>query len=195
MSGFEFVLVLYSIIVGLGISEILSGFGEQIRARHRMSVYPLQIALSFLLMFYGTTFLWAYWTFRDIVWTFPLYITLAAMPMIISLASRVIRVDTSIDAPSPKDQYFHGARPVFLLLSLVPAVLVALSFASALGDSVRDRPDLVQLTAVRMLISIGMLYLAWSQRAIVHWIGIGALFLLTVQLSARLTVRAIEGGL
>jgi hypothetical protein len=195
MSGFEFVLVLYSIIVGLGISEILSGFGEQIRARHRMSVYPLQIALSFLLMFYGTTFLWGFWTFRDIVWTFPLYISMAAMPMIISLASRVVRVDTAIDAPSPKEQYFHSARPVYLLLALVPAVLVALSFASALGDSVRDRPDLVQLTAVRMLTSIGVLYLAWSQRAIVHWIGIGALFLLTVQVSARLTVRAIEGGL
>ena len=195
MSGFEFVLVLYSIIAGLGISEILSGWGEQIRARHRMSVYPLQIALSLLLMFYGTTFLWAFWTFRDNVWTFSLYLSLAALPMIISLASRVIRVDTSIDAPPPKEQYFHSARPVFLLLSLVPATLVLLSFASALGDSVLDRPDIVQLTTVRLLICIGMLYLAWSRRALVHWVGIGTLFLITVQLSARLTVRAIEGGL
>ncbi|MGW8180061.1 MAG: hypothetical protein ACWGQW_15065, partial [bacterium] len=82
MSGFEFVLVLYAIISGLGISDILSGWGEQIRARHRISAYPLQIALSFLLMYFGISVLWSFWTFRDINWTFSLYVAFAIIPLI-----------------------------------------------------------------------------------------------------------------
>jgi hypothetical protein len=83
MSGFEFVLVLYAIISGLGISDILSGWGEQVRARHRISPYPLQIALSFLLMYFGISILWSLWTFRGINWTFSLYITFAIIPLLI----------------------------------------------------------------------------------------------------------------
>ena len=87
MSGFEFVLVLYAIISGLGISDILSGWGEQVRARHRISPYPLQIALSFLLMYFGIAILWSFWTFRDINWTFSLYLAFSFIPRIISVAS------------------------------------------------------------------------------------------------------------
>ena len=53
MSGFEFVLVLYAIIVGLGISSILADWGEQIRARHQRAHYPLQIALSVVVLLFG----------------------------------------------------------------------------------------------------------------------------------------------
>ena len=84
MSGFEFVLVLYAIISGLGISDILSGWGEQVRARRHFSPYPLQMALSFLLMYYGISILWSFWTFRDLNWTFSLYIAFAIIPLVIS---------------------------------------------------------------------------------------------------------------
>lgn len=193
MSGFEFVLVLYAIIAGLGISDILSGWGEQIRARQRMSAYPLQIALSSLLMYYGISFLWAFWTFRNIVWTFSLYIALATIPLIVSLASRVIRVDTSIDAPSARDQYFQNSGPVFLILALIPAILVLLSLVTNLGDSARDRPDLVQLTFLRASLCVGLLYVAWTKRASVHWLGVGGMFIATLWLSTKLTIRAIDG--
>ena len=115
--------------------------------------------------------------------------------MIISLASRIIRVDCSTDAAPAREQYYHSSRPVFLLLSIVPLSLVVLSIVSTLGDSVPNRPDLIKLNAMRLTTFIGMLYLAWSRKALVHWVGIGALFLVTLSLSARLTVRAIGGDI
>ena len=132
MSGFEFVLVLYAIIIGLGISDILTGWGEQIRARHRMSAYPLQIVLSFLLLYFGISFLWSLWTYRNTDWIFSLYTTMACIPLTISLASRIIRVDTSTDASPAKDQYFRISRPVFLLLALIPAMIMLLPFTTNL---------------------------------------------------------------
>lgn len=194
MSGFEFVLVLYAIIVGLGISDILAGWGEQIRARHRNSAYPLQIALSFVLMVYGISYLWAMWTFRDAVWTFNLYAAMAVIPLVISLASRVVRLDTAEGAPSPRNQYLQNSGPVFLLLSVVPVALILLSLTSTVRESVPNPPDLVSLTLLRLTVFGGMLFLAWSKSEKVHWVGLVVLFLVVMTISARLTVRTIEGG-
>ena len=196
MSGFEFVLVLYAIISGLGISDILSGWGEQVRARHRISPYPLQIAVSFLLMYFGISILWSFWTFRDINWTFLHYITFAILPLIIALASRIIRVDTSVGSLPPRDQYFLVAPAIFILMSCVPLVLVLFSQWSSLQEQLADRPqgrELVLLTIYRVSISVGLLYVAWSKKVSVHWIGVCVIFLTVALLSVRLTVREIGG--
>lgn len=198
MSGFEFVLVLYAIISGLGISDILSGWGEQVRTRHRVTAYPLQLALSFLLMYFGITFLWSLWTFRDSEWTFLLYIHMAVISLVISLASRIIRVDTSTGAPSTRDQYFLVARPIFLLLSSIPILIMLLSFTSKVSEVVPNRPEgmeLLQIMAYRILLFGGLLYVAWSRKVTVHWVGVSAMFLTILLLSMRLTVRSIEGAL
>lgn len=196
MSGFEFVLVLYAIISGLGISDILSGWGEQVRARHRISPYPLQMAVSFLLMYFGITVLWSFWTFRDINWTFSHYIVFAIIPLIISLASRIIRVDTSVGSLSPKDQYFLVAPAVFILMSCVPIVIMLFSHWSSLREQLPDRPEgreLLVLNIYRVSIAVGLLYVASSKRVIIHWVGLGAIFLTVVLLSIRLTIREIGG--
>lgn len=197
MSGFEFVLVLYAIISGLGISDILSGWGEQVRARRHFSPYPLQIALSFLLMYFGISILWSFWTFRDINWTFSLYIAFAIIPLLISLASRIIRVDTSVGSLPARDQYFLVAPPIFIIMASVPLMIVLLSQLSFLQEQVPNRPEgreLILLTIYRISISVGLLYVAWSKRAFVHWIALGAVFLTVVLLSIRLTIREIGGG-
>jgi hypothetical protein len=196
MSGFEFVLVLYAIIIGLGISDILTGWGEQIRARHRMSAYPLQIVLSFLLLYFGISFLWSLWTYRNTDWTFSLYITMACIPLTISLASRIIRVDTSAEAPSAKDQYFRISRPVFLLLALIPAMIMLLSFTTNLGENVPDRlepVEFMQLTVIRVAMCLLLLYAALSKKAGAHWAGVIVMILVVLLLSMRLTIRSIDG--
>jgi hypothetical protein len=197
MSGFEFVLVLYAIISGLGISDILRGWGEQVRVRHRMSAYPLQLALSFFLMYFGITFLWSLWTFRDAEWTFLLYITGAIVPLLLSLASGIIRVDPAIGAPTAKDQYFQVARPIFLILSCIPILIIVGSFTTYARELVPNRPEGMQfmlLTIYRVLLSVGMLYVAWSKKASVHWIGVSVMFLTVIMLNMRLTVRSIDGA-
>ena len=196
MSGFEFVLVLYAIISGLGISDILSGWGEQVRARHRISPYPLQIALSFLLMYFGISILWSFWTFRDINWAFSHYIAFAIIPLVISLASRIIRVDTSVGSLPPRDQYFLVAPPIFILMASVPLMIVLLSQLPSLREQVPNRledRELVLLTIYRVSISVGLLYVARSKKVSVHWIALGTLFLTVVLLSIRLTIREIDG--
>jgi hypothetical protein len=190
MSGFEFVLVLFAIIVGLGVSSILSGWGDQIRARHRVEVYPLQLALSAFVLLFSMIYLWSLWTFRDIVWTFPLYLLVATPGLVLSLVGYIIRVDTAEGAPPPKVQYFRNCGPAFLILSLIPLSVILFSFSS-LRDSIADPPNLAAITSARLAIFAGIASLSWFRSERVHWAGVGLLVLVVVGLSIRLTVRAI----
>ncbi|MGW8180060.1 MAG: hypothetical protein ACWGQW_15060, partial [bacterium] len=106
------------------------------------------------------------------------------------------RIDTSVGSLPPRDQYFLVAPPVFILISFVPLVIVLLSLLPSLHEQVADRPEgreLVLLTIYRCSVAIGLLYVAWSKRVSVHWIGIGLMFLSVVFLSIRLTIREIGG--
>jgi uncharacterized membrane protein len=147
-------------------------------------------------MYFGISILWSFWTFRDINWTFSHYIAFAIIPLLISLASRIIRVDTSVGSLPPRDQYFLVAPAVFMLMSCVPLMIVLLSQMPSLREQVAERPEgreLVLLTIYRVTISVGLLYVAWSKKVSVHWIGIGVMFITVVLLSIRLTVREIVG--
>jgi hypothetical protein len=197
MSGFEFVLVLYAIIAGLGISDILTGWGEQVRVRHRMPAYPLQLAVSFLLMYFAISFLWSLWTYHDAQWTFSLYITMASLPLLISLASRIIRVDTSMEAPTAREQYFLVARPIFLILACLPIIIIVIAFTTNLNEMSPNAPQGMQfylLVVFRVLLCLGMFYVSWSRKVSVHWIGVSVMFLAIVLLNMRLTVRSIDGA-
>jgi hypothetical protein len=169
----------------------MSGF--QIRARHRVELYPLQLALAALVLLFSMTYLWSLWTFREVVWTFPLYLLVAAPGLILALVGYIIRVDTAEGAPSPKAQYFRSCGPAFLILSLVPLSLILFSFSS-LRDSIADPPNRAAITSARLAIFAGIASLSWFRNERVHWVGVGLILVVVVVLSVRLTVRAITGA-
>lgn len=192
MSGFEFVLVLFAIIVGLGVSSVLVGWSEQIRARHRMKAYPLQITWSAVILFIGMTYLWSLWTLHNLTWTFPLYLLVAAPAMILALAAHTPRIDTSPDASASREQYFSASGPTFLLLALLPLTLIAFSLVPQLRTRVPNPPNLPAITGVRAALSIGLASLACFRSERAHWVGAGVFFLVIIVLSTRLTVRLIQ---
>ncbi|MBW2427080.1 MAG: hypothetical protein JRG86_22760 [Deltaproteobacteria bacterium] len=86
MSPFDFVLIPFAIIVGLAISEILEGWGRQIRVRYRRDPDPLQIASSALILFFSLQLLWGLWLVRDFEWTYPLFLS-SSLPLFLSSSS------------------------------------------------------------------------------------------------------------
>ena len=61
MSSFEFILVSIAIVVGLGISEILAGWGRQIRYHREVRPYPLQLVASTYVLALSLRYLWTLW--------------------------------------------------------------------------------------------------------------------------------------
>jgi hypothetical protein len=191
MSTFEFVLVSFAIIIGLGISEILAGWGEQIRARHRKDIYPLQLVSSALILLLSMQYLWGLWVTRDIAWTFPLFLLVSVPGLSFALAAHASKVDTSVDAPPVRAQYFSNSRPVYLLLAMFPIVILTLSFVSSARQAVIDPPNLLTVSLIRLLVFALLVSLAWSKSERVHWVGLGGFFLVATGFMIRLVFRLV----
>lgn len=189
MSAFELVLVAFAIILGFGISEVLGGWGQQIRVRATRRPYPLQIASSGFILYFSLQYLWGLWLLRDLLWTFPVYLLLSLPPLALALAAHVTRVDVSADAPSASVQYFENARPVYILLTVMPISLLISSVIPEVRDQVRNAPNFVAIILVRVALAALILSLAWSKNARFHGVAIGVLWLTAGAIMIRLAFR------
>jgi len=194
MSVFEFVLVSFAIIMGLGVSEVLAGWADQIRARQRLRPFFLQLGSSAFVLYLSLQYLWMLWLGRNVDWTFPLFLGVAGPGLALALAARVSKVDTSIDAPPVREQYFGNSPAVYSLLMLFPVLILLMSFLSGLREVVPDPPDLVAVSAVRLLMLAVYVCLALSKNERVHALGLVVLWLGAVGFMTRLGPRLAEGA-
>jgi hypothetical protein len=192
MSAFEFVLVALAIILGFGISEILAGWGGQLRVRHRLKPYPLQLASSAFILWLSLQYLWGLWVAQGIEWTFPVYLLVSAPALALALAAHVTRVDTAPDAPSVREQYFQNSRPVYTLIAAFPVFILAMSLIPSFREGVPDPPNLLLITLIRLGVFSLMVSLAWSRSERYHWVALGALWLTAIGMLSRLVFRLVE---
>jgi len=120
VSSFEFVLVSLAIVVGFGISEILAGWGRQLRHRRAVRPYPLQVVASAFLLALSLRYLWTLWSLRTAEWTYRGFVLVALPALVLALAAHLIRSDVEDPRRTPREQYFEIARPFFGLLSVFP---------------------------------------------------------------------------
>lgn len=187
MSSFEFVLVTIAIVLGFGISEILSGWGRMLRHRMEVRPYPLQLAASAFVLYASLRYLWLLWDARDTEWTYAGYLAIFAPALCLALAAYVVRDDPTSLRRSPKQQYFDAARPLFLLI----AALTGISAVNVLlhVDEVRRYEMAVANPLVWAFWPAFMatcFLLAWSRSERWHAIGLGFFWVTTVVLSSRL---------
>ncbi len=185
MSELEFVLVPFGIIIGFGISEVLGGWGQQIRTRHRHNLHPLQIASSATILLLCLVYLWAMWGLRGIVWTFPIYLLVAMPALALALAAHIARIDTSIDSPPVLEQYFENSRPVYLLLTVIPAFAIAINVTTEV-NGLLNPPNELSLWLVRLTVLALIASLAWSKNPRYHAAALGTLWLAMIGMTGRL---------
>ena len=64
MDSFEFVQIPISIVLGFAISEILAGWGHQLRRRNEQNYSTLQIVACAYVLMWAFRYLWVQWA-RD----------------------------------------------------------------------------------------------------------------------------------
>jgi len=193
MSAFEFVLVSFAIMIGFAVSEVLAGWGEQIRARDRLRPHALQIASSAFILYFSLQYLWGLWLLRGVDWTFPFFLLVAAPALALALASHITRVDTSSDV-SLREQYFRNSRPVYSLLASFPIVLIAISLVPDLRESVPSPIDFVAITIVRLAVFASFVSLAWSRSERFHWVVLLTIWLISIAFMVRLLTYSLVGA-
>lgn len=164
MSTFEFVLALYTIIAGLGISLLVRSVGQMIEARDRVRLYWVHSAwLLIIFVVYVASWL-SLWRFRNHApWTMLQCLLLLCIPIMLYLASHLA-------VPELEDGRVHDMREYYYaqcrwMQGLMVATIVV---SVAVQLVIEGRPDWTQAGIIRagggLILAAGLV----SSRPMVH---------------------------
>ncbi len=110
---FEYVMVLASIILGLGITHLLSGVAEIIQ--HPKRAKPYWVHLVWVAYMFLMTVFWWWWQFRlqeTVVWTFQFYFFILCYAFIMYILCALL-FPREFDVGAGFKEYFYQRRAWF----------------------------------------------------------------------------------
>jgi hypothetical protein len=162
VSLFEFLMVLVSIIIGLGLAEILTGVARLIRGRASIEGYWVH-AVAVVTIF--TALLqqwWEIWSLRSAPeWTFLGLLMMLCGPVGLFLMAHLVFPEPLHDVKL-RTYYYEGMRPIWWLAT-VTVVMATLFRPLAFGDDLFSASN-----ATSFLFVIGFVALAVSKRPLLH---------------------------
>ena len=166
MDSFEFVQIPISIVLGFAISEILAGWGHQLRHRGEQRYSGLQIVASAYVLSWAFRYLWIQWATRPETWDYAAYLLAAAPAVVLALAAHVVCFNPSRPERDPTFQYERSRQPLCVLLAMFPVLMVVRVFYS--------RGFQFQYPWVPLILFVTALIYAWlatTSRPRNQWIG------------------------
>jgi hypothetical protein len=174
LDSFEFVQIPVAIVLGFGISEILAGWGHQLRHRHEQPFSGLQVVASAYVLMWAFRYLWIQWSSRPEVWDYAAYLLSVTPAVVIALAAHSIRFDPSIEERDNESRYERSRQPVCWLLAALPT-LMAVRLLYIFGFQKSDAPiptdGLLLLPGGLLLTTLVFVRLATTTRPRDQWIG------------------------
>jgi hypothetical protein len=148
MDTYLHIRVLFSMILGLGMSRLLGGVGRIVQHPRLYKVYWVHLVWTLFLFLYMIHFWW--WEFRLFnihVWTFPLYFFIALYAVLLFLLCVLFFPEEMADYTGFKDYFYSRRQWIFALMTLLFLADFALGFLFCSGRS-SDRSSWVSLFRV-----------------------------------------------
>jgi hypothetical protein len=122
MSPFEYIVVLISIILGMGITQLLSGIAGMVLRWNGLKTYwphTVLIGLTFILHIQDW---WATWELQSVkLWYLPVFLFIIFYPVNLYILTRILFpmrwTGTPVDL---KEFYFANFRKIYLFLVFLP---------------------------------------------------------------------------
>jgi hypothetical protein len=161
MSLFEFLMILLSIIVGLGVSELLTGFASVLRTGRILQLTIAHWALFLAMFLVLLQVFWETWSFNTLTkWSFPAMVFMLLTPVLLYLVTHMVFPDDTDSNLS--DYYFSKSRTIYVLLILT-AIVSVLFKPIALGANLLVIDNLSFVPSIVMLAT-----LAYSHNRLLH---------------------------
>ena len=162
MSLFEFLMVMVSIIIGLGISELLTGVARLIRSRSETRAYWVQLVLVAAVFIVLVQQWWEFWQLRELQeWTFALVLLYLAELVGLYLIAHLLFPEQVRGADLRA--YYYGEMRAVWWIGIV-TILIAMTFwPAAVGHPVFVADNLSTLVGLGSFIILGV-----SQRPLLH---------------------------
>jgi hypothetical protein len=114
MDAFGYVSVIISVVIGLGLSHLLTGVVDLVKARRRVRFYWVHL-LWVALTFVGHIFLWwTMWNLRSIrAWNFFSFLLLLLAPVLLYAAAAFLVPKVEPGQPVDLREYFFENRAAY----------------------------------------------------------------------------------
>jgi len=120
MDLYSHVRVLFSIVLGLGVSQLLRGVARIIQHPRRFRVYWVHLLWARFLFLYMMHFWWWEFRLRNVAqWTFPLYFFVALYAILLYLLCTLLFPDDMADYQGFADYFYSRKAWIFGLLALL----------------------------------------------------------------------------
>jgi len=115
MGLFEFLMILISVVIGLGLTEILTGWANLLRAREGVRFYWVHILLQFGVFFALLQQWWEFWEMEELGQiSFFAVLTLLASPILLFLIAHLLFPGQSKGANL--EEYYYGQASLLWIL-------------------------------------------------------------------------------
>lgn len=174
MSAFEYLLALYAIVAGLGISLLVRSVGQMIEARDRVQLYWVH-SCWLLLIFVAHVVSWfALWQFsHHAPWTVLQVLLLLCVPILLYLISHLAVPELEDDRTHDMGEYY------FRQVRWTQGLLFAVLLLSTLGQHFIDgNAQLTATDAFRALIALILVPGMFTRSRGVHATQVVALLIL-----------------
>lgn len=127
MSEFDYLSVLISIVLGLGISHVLASAAQLVRYRSAVRFYAPTLLWLTLLFLIHVQIWWAVFELRSVPeWSFFGFVLVLALPVMAYLASVLLSPDFDREeVVDLRASYYEHRRWFFALFALLPLVSLA----------------------------------------------------------------------
>ena len=127
MDAFGYVSVIFSVVIGLGLSHLLTGLVELVKARRRVQFYWVHL-LWVALTFVGHIFLWwMMWNLRLLRdWNFFFFLLILLAPVLLYVAAAFLIPKVEPDASLDLREYFYENRSAFFGVNAAFTVLMSM---------------------------------------------------------------------
>ncbi len=167
-------MVLVSIIVGLGIAEVLTGVAHQVRYRHACTTYWLHSCGVILVSFALLQSWWELWGLRDTAeWTFFSMVLMLIPPAALYLIAHLVFPERG-QTTRFREYYYNQMRPIWWL-GVVSTTSSTLFRPIAFGSSLVSMDN-----AAPVIFIAGFVALAVSRNVILHSIMVPVFLVLLI---------------
>ena len=143
MDNFSYLSVLVSIVLGLGITNLLSGVATLVRSRARLRIYwPMPVWITTLFLIHIQTW-WSMFGLREVgTWSFAVFLIVLLQPVALFLMAAVISPKVlNTGVTDLRSQWFSESR--WLFGTLAGALFISLAKNFVVNGRLPELPDLV----------------------------------------------------
>lgn len=163
MDAFNYLSVMVSMVLGLGLTQLFAGIGNMVQVRRRVKPYWLHAMWIVLMIGLHLQMWWSFWMMRGVQeWTYTGFAFVLLGPATLVIASHVLLpelVDGTIDVR----KHYYDTHTVFF------GLLAAAGAWALLIEAVMGLRSLVVMFRLVQVFGIGLMVLcAWSTNRRVH---------------------------